>query len=190
MPLGLVLPLGAVNTPRGVLGHWHPKKVLVPQEVLVPGGIGRPQHWGHCYVLDIHVYLSICMCLSDVNISVYLVLLDSAPRDFDNTLLQVFLSSSIGKVCKKLECVSHYVPIYDNHYYSICDSCVVQGITHHYNCFNGSHLCGPSSIGSALCGSATTVDPKGHHEKFCGSHHCTTVATTSVTDAFLGICQL
>ena len=33
--------------------------------------------------------------------------------------------------------------------------------------YNGSHHCGPSSIGSAWCGSATTTNPEEHNEEFC-----------------------
>ena len=73
------------------------------------------------------------------------------------------------------------------HYQSTCDSCVLQGITHHFDCYNGFHLCGLGSTGSAWCCSATTVDTKGHNGGFCWPCHCSTTATTS---AFSGIYHL
>ena len=89
-----------------------------------------------------------------------------------------------------LWCVSHYFSNYCDHYYSAWDSCVHQGITHHCNSYNASHLCGHSSIIWAWCGSAMTVGPEGHNEGFCWPHHCATAATTTVPNTFSGICQL
>ena len=62
--------------------------------------------------------------------------------------------------------------------------------SHHYDYYNGSYCCGPISIGSAWCGSATTIDTKGQNKRFCWPCHCTSAGTTSVTDIFSGLCQL
>ena len=79
-----------------------------------------------------------------------------------------------------------------DHYYchSTCDSCVCLSISPQYNCYNGPHISGPNNIGSAWCSSAVTVDFKGHNEGFCWPHHYAAATTTSVPDAFLGICLL
>ena len=79
-----------------------------------------------------------------------------------------------------------YCSVY--YHYSTCDSCMLQYITHHYDCYNSSHLCVPNNIRSAECGPAATVDSKGHNAGFCWPHHCATGATTSVPDNFSGIC--
>ena len=91
--------------------------------------------------------------------------------------------------CFVLYCISHYISSLSNHYYSTCDGCVLHGITHPYDCYNGSQLCALCSIRSAWCGSATTGDPEGHNEMFCWPCHCATAAT-SVPGAISGICQL
>ena len=59
-----------------------------------------------------------------------------------------------------LTSIIHYVSGYcDNYYYySICDSCVLRCIIHHYDCFTDCHHCGPSSIELAWCSSAAIVD--------------------------------
>ena len=54
---------------------------------------------------------------------------------------------------------------------------------------DGSYLCRTNNIGSAWCGSTTTVDSKGCNEGNGLPHHYATAAT-SVPDAFSGICQL
>ena len=56
-------------------------------------------------------------------------------------------------------------------------------------------LIAPSSVGLVALGKHdvvchTTADPKGYNKEFCCPHHCSTAETTSVPDAFLGICQL
>ena len=84
----------------------------------------------------------------------------------------------------------YHVSSYCNHSYSTCDICVLLGSTHHCVCYNGSHLCGPCSIRSAWCGSATTIYLKEHNKGFFWPHPCATAATTTVTDVLLGICQL
>ena len=38
--------------------------------------------------------------------------------------------------------------------------------------------------------SSATTDPKGHKKECCWTHHSATIARASVSDAFLGICQL
>ena len=86
---------------------------------------------------------------------------------------------------------SHYVLIYCDHYHylSTCDCCVLWSITHHYDSYAISYLCGPDDIRSGWCGSATTIDSKGHYEGSCWPHHYAAV-TTSVPNASSGICQL
>ena len=51
-------------------------------------------------------------------------------------------------------------------------------------------LMGLSSIRSAQCGSATTIDPMEHSEGFSWPCQCATAATIPVHDAFSGICKL
>ena len=55
--------------------------------------------------------------------------------------------------------VSHYVPSYcDNYYYHpTYDSCVLEFISHDYDCYDGSHLWGPKNTVSTWCGSVATV---------------------------------
>ena len=67
---------------------------------------------------------------------------------------------------------------------------MIQCITHHYDCYDDSHLWGPTNTGSVWCGSAAPVDPEGHNKVFCWPHHCAIVTTTSVPDAFSCIYQL
>ena len=116
--------------------------------------------------------------------------------------LEVLLSSAVGSFIKMaVFCYSVSLimsPSYYYHYHFTHDSCVLQCVTHHYNCYNCSYYCGPgsirsawcpyccrcSSIGSAWCGSATTTDHKGHNEGFFWPCHCATAATTSVLHAF------
>ena len=64
------------------------------------------------------------------------------------------------------------------------------GIIHHRDCYNGFYCSRPTSTESAWHGSTSAVDPKRHSEGFCWLHHFVTAATTSVPDAFSGICQL
>ena len=82
---------------------------------------------------------------------------------------------------------SCYVSSYSDHYYYCC---VLWSITHHYNGGTSSQLCGPDSMGSAWCGSATIVDSEGHWEGFCCPHHHAAAKIPSAQDAFPGICQL
>ena len=79
----------------------------------------------------------------------------------------------------------------DHYYYdSTCDSCILCCLTHHCNWYNGFQFCGPTNIGSAWCGSAATVDLEEYNEGFCWLYHYAAATTTSVKDAFSGICQL
>ena len=59
---------------------------------------------------------------------------------------------------------------YCDHYHSTCDCCVLWSNGHHPNDYASSYLWGPDNIGSALYGSATTVDSEGHNEGFCWPH--------------------
>ena len=55
--------------------------------------------------------------------------------------------------------------------------------------YDGFHSYGASrSFGSAGYDSATTTDPKGHNKRSCWPCHCT-IPTTSVQDAFSGLCH-
>ena len=72
----------------------------------------------------------------------------------------------------------------------ICNCCILCSNAHYYDGNTGSHLFWPNEIRSAWCGSAATVDSEGHNVGFCWPHHCDATTTTSVPDAFSGICQL
>ena len=118
-------------------------------------------------------------CVFQISIYlVYQVLLGLLhPGILTITLLEVFLSSTIGNLYSEcfflIVCFSLCLQ-FCNHCYSTCDSYVPQDITHHYGCYNGYQLYGLSGIGSAWCGSATTVDG------FCWPHHCAAATPTSV----------
>ena len=81
--------------------------------------------------------------------------------------------------------VVHYVSGYCNNFYSTTDGCVFQCFIYHYNSYDGFSQ-GLSSFSSVRCGSGPAY-AAGH--KRCWSCCCTSTAT-SISDAFLGICQL
>ena len=86
---------------------------------------------------------------------------------------------------------SQYVSGYSDHchHLHICECCVLWSINHHHDGCTCFHLCGPDNLGSARCGSATTVDSEEYIKGLCWPHSCATAATTSTPESS-DICQL
>ena len=86
---------------------------------------------------------------------------------------------------------SHYVLCYCDHFHchSICDFCMLQGNSHHYNSYPSSH-----SVGQTASGQHDVVRPQQlipmNTVMGLQIHHYPTAKTTWVPDAFSGICQL
>ena len=97
----------------------------------------------------------ICVCQMSILSVVYQGLLVPLPGCFNYYSCSRSIPTFIHRKCiiVYIFCsfFSHLVSSYYNHYYSTCDSCVLQDIN---QCYNGFHLCGLSSIWSAWCGSA------------------------------------
>ena len=69
-------------------------------------------------------------------------------------------------------------------------TCILWNIPQHYDCYASCHLHGPDKISLKGCDSAITVDCKENNEGICFPHHYAAATSTSVPDAFSGICQL
>ena len=165
-----LIPLAGLVTPEDTLGD-HPYSLQGVINIAVCIVQLLLQLGSHDFMLLSVGHPSVCqhtVCLSDVHISaVYQVFLGPLPQGvLTITLQEVLLYSAIGNIystCFFFVVFLIFSPVAANHYYSTCDSCVLQGITHHYDCNESFHCYGISSIGSAWCGSATTVYPKGYN---------------------------
>ena len=75
------------------------------------------------------------------------------PRGMNYQSFRGTIGSAIGNFhcsdCFSLYCLYYFVSSYYHCYYSTFGGCVLQCIIHHYDCHNGSHQCGPSSVRSA-----------------------------------------